>query len=125
MKVEEVMCQNGSNGGGSKKTPVSSQFKHGRINSVHLRVYTDMMRLLKQRELWSSNAKLAEKKGKWINGNSSMKSSQTYPKLFGVAVILETLNPLNPLAVLNGIRDRVIAQLQQQHDQDSWSVWFR
>lgn len=78
-----------------------------------------MMRQLKQRGLWTSNAKLAERKGKWINGNSSMKSSQTYPRMFGVAVIMETLTPLNPLVVLNGIRDPVIALLQEQHDQDS------
>ncbi len=83
-----------------------------------------MMRQLKQRRLWNAHAKLAEKKGKWINGNSSMKSSQTYPKYFGVAVILETLTPLNPLAVLNGISEPVMALLQQQHDQDSWSVRF-
>ncbi len=52
-----------------------------------------------------------------------MKSSQTYPVHFGKAVILETLNPLNPLVVVNAIKDPVTALLaQQRRDQDSWLV---
>ena len=75
------------------------------------------MAILKERELWQTSTKLAEKKGKWICGNGLMKGSQAYPKHFGFSVACELKHAFTMLNTIDKIREPVIAKLMRQRHQ--------
>ena len=84
------------------------------------------MRELKGLNLWESQVQLAEKKGRWINGTSSMRASQTYPPQFGKAIIMEMKYHLQIPRIVDSIRDEVTANLAEQRREEEWvrPVWW-
>jgi len=84
-----------------------------------------MMNQLKDLNLWKSSVQLAEKRGKWISGTSSMKSSQTYPPQFGQAVIMEMKYHFQIPRIVDSIRDEVTANLAEQRRIEEWVyIWL-